>query len=115
MTIKWTALRMRGFTLIELLVVVAIVAVLLAILIAGLRLAQEMGRDTICKANLNQLFLGTFLYSEDSDHMLLYFGRMRGRPPNHECFYRLRHTASMPMASNAIVAGSGITLSVPFV
>ena len=84
MTIKWTALRMRGFTLIELLVVVAIVTVLLAILIAGLRLAQEMGRDTICKANLNQLFLGTFLYSEDSDHMLPYFGRMRGRPPNHE-------------------------------
>ena len=34
---------------------------------------------------------------------------------NRKCFYRLRHTTSMPMASNAIVAGSGITLSVPFV
>jgi len=76
--------RGHGFTLIELLVVVAIIGLLLAILIPGLSLATEMARVTICKTNLNQLFLGTFLYTEDNNQRLPYFGWAAARPDGYE-------------------------------
>lgn len=53
----------QGFTLIELLVVIAIVAVLLAILMPGLRKAKETSQTIACQSNLKQwnLLVGFFL------------------------------------------------------
>ncbi len=45
----------KAFTLIELLVVIGIIALLLAIILPGLRYAREMGRETVCRSNLRQL------------------------------------------------------------
>lgn len=44
----------RGFTLIELLVVIAIIAVLAALILAALNAAQQGGRDSKRKSDLNQ-------------------------------------------------------------
>ena len=68
-----------GFTLIELLVVIAIIAMLLAVLLPGLQLAQEAGHDAICKSNLDQLHKGAFLYAEDNDQRVPFFGGVGGR------------------------------------
>ena len=46
--------RKRAFTLIELLVVIAIIALLLAILMPGLRRAKELAREVVCKSHLQQ-------------------------------------------------------------
>lgn len=57
----------RGFTLIELLVVVAIIALLMAILLPGLRKVKETAQRIICRNNLRQQSLGIMLYSNDND------------------------------------------------
>jgi prepilin-type N-terminal cleavage/methylation domain-containing protein/prepilin-type processing-associated H-X9-DG protein len=53
----------RGFTLIELLVVLAIITLLLAILLPGLRSAREQARQVKCGANLRNLGVGIHAYA----------------------------------------------------
>ena len=55
----------RGFTLIELLVVIAVVAVLVGLLLPGLRGAREAGRSAVCLAQVRQLGAGWTLYAGD--------------------------------------------------
>ena len=74
----------RAFTLLELLVVVAIIALLLAILLPSLSAAQEAGRSTVCATQLNQLFHGSYTYSEDNEDRLPYYAWMSGRPKEME-------------------------------
>ena len=57
----------KGFTLIELLVVISIIAVLLSILMPALNSAKQQAGAVICKANLKQWGLVTFLYLENYD------------------------------------------------
>jgi prepilin-type N-terminal cleavage/methylation domain-containing protein/prepilin-type processing-associated H-X9-DG protein len=56
----------RGFTLIELLVVIAIIALLLSVLLPGLRLAKEKAKNISCRANLRSMSLALRLYTEDT-------------------------------------------------
>jgi prepilin-type N-terminal cleavage/methylation domain-containing protein len=56
-----------GFTLVELLVVIAIIAMLLAILLPGLRMARAVCKKTICQSNLKQLAYGWKMYLDHYD------------------------------------------------
>lgn len=53
-----------GFTLIELLVVIAIIALLLSILLPGLKLAKDYAKKVICAARLRQVGLAMTNYSQ---------------------------------------------------
>jgi len=55
----------RGFTLIELLVVIAIIAILLTILLPGLRKAKETADRIGCVNQLKQIGAGAFVYAGD--------------------------------------------------
>ena len=54
--------RPRAFTLIELLVVIAIVALLLAMMLPGLRHARVRAMETRCEANLRQMVASGHAY-----------------------------------------------------
>ena len=74
----------KAFTLLELLVVVAVIALLLAILLPALSAANEAGRATVCATNMNQLFHGSFVYSEENDERLPWYGWAHYRPEGAE-------------------------------
>ena len=59
--------KKKGFTLIELLVVIAIIALLLSILLPGLKKAKEVAKRAVCRSNLKQLTLAWILYADDND------------------------------------------------
>ncbi len=56
----------KGFTLIELLVVVSIIALLLAVILPGLRKAKDAARRTICLSNIKSQTLSWNLYANDN-------------------------------------------------
>ncbi len=51
-----------GFTLMEILVVVATIALLLAIILPGLRSARQFAKDITCQSNLSQITKGWQMY-----------------------------------------------------
>ena len=59
-----------GFTLIELLLVIAIIAILAALLMPALAVAQAKGKRTACLNNLKQSALAFQLYSADNEGKL---------------------------------------------
>jgi len=68
----------RAFTLVELLVVIAIIALLMALLMPALRLAQDQARAILCVNNLRQLSMGWFSYTVDNEGRLMGGHRYRG-------------------------------------
>src|SRR5512137_1651688 len=60
----------NGFTLIELLLVVAIIAILAALLMPALAIAQARGKRTACLNNLKQSALSFQMYTADNDGKL---------------------------------------------
>ena len=57
----------KGFTLIELLVVIAIIALLLAILMPGLKAAKKIAQGVVCINNTKTLAFGATLFANDND------------------------------------------------
>jgi len=55
----------RGFTLVELLVVVAIIALLIAILLPGLKKAREAATGAVCMSNMHQVGSAMYMYAGD--------------------------------------------------
>lgn len=55
----------RGFSLVELLVVIAIIAILLSLLVPGLKKARKSAMNTKCAANLKQLDTAWQMYLGD--------------------------------------------------
>jgi len=58
-----------GFTLVELLVVIAIIALLLSILLPGLRKARSVAVRLVCSHNLKQIDLAMGFYLDDHDNV----------------------------------------------
>jgi len=58
--------RNTGFTLIELLVVVAIIAILAALLMPGLKNARDSAKRIKCVSNLRQIGMAAHLYANDN-------------------------------------------------
>jgi len=72
--VTWACKRMRGgrgFTLIELLVVIAIIAILLAVLVPGLKRVKEQGRRIVCLSNLRQMMICWEMYAEENDDRIV--------------------------------------------
>ena len=62
--------RRKGFTLIELLVVIAIIAILMSILMPGLRAAREQAKRVACMANLKGLGTSMAMYLMENQNRL---------------------------------------------
>lgn len=71
--------RLHGFTLIELLVVIAIIALLLSILLPGLRKAKMQARSLVCASNIKQLSIGMKLYATSNNGKIMPFGEANGK------------------------------------
>jgi prepilin-type N-terminal cleavage/methylation domain-containing protein/prepilin-type processing-associated H-X9-DG protein len=69
-----------GFTLIELLVVIAIIAVLVAILLPGLKMARDQAKTVVCMSNYKQLGLATQQYLMDNCEWFPPGGRYKPNP-----------------------------------
>jgi len=65
-----TCRRSRAFSLIELLVVVAIVLVLVALIVPGIRSSKEAAARAVCLGNLRQLATSSLQYAQDHGGVL---------------------------------------------
>jgi len=63
--------KIMGFTLIELLVVIAIIAVLMGVLMPGLKKAREAARRLSCASRLRQWGTAVVMYSSDNDSKMM--------------------------------------------
>lgn len=60
-------MKRTGFTLIELLVVIAVIALLMALTSAALRMARAQARAVVCESNVKQLALGLLMYADQNE------------------------------------------------
>ena len=63
---------LQAFTLIELLVVIAIIAILMSLLVPGVKIALEEGRRTSCRSNLKQIGTAFTVYADDHKGWLVF-------------------------------------------
>jgi len=62
--------KRNAFTLIELLVVISVIALLMALLLPGLRRVRRQARAVVCQSNLSQWGMILALYTEDNQGRL---------------------------------------------
>jgi prepilin-type N-terminal cleavage/methylation domain-containing protein/prepilin-type processing-associated H-X9-DG protein len=75
--------QLKAFTLIELLVVISIIAMLLSILMPGLRKAKDLARRVVCATNMKTLGVGDIMYAMESNdwHVPAYYYDTSRDPP----------------------------------
>jgi len=66
-----TPIARRGFTLVEMLITLAIIALLMGLLLTGLRAARDSARETRQMSNLRQLFVPWHAYSVSNNEQVL--------------------------------------------
>lgn len=88
----------KAFTLIEVLVVIAVIALLLALLLPALRLAQDQARAIICVNNLRQLAIAWFTYANENEDEIV-----DGHIPGNNS---LQHWVVAPIAANGDYRGN---------
>lgn len=64
-------IKIKGFTLIELLVVIAIIALLMSIVMPGLRLAKQKAGAIVCMANVKNLSIAWFSYAKENNENIV--------------------------------------------
>lgn len=72
----------RAFTLIELLVVIAIIALLLAIIVPGLKNARLAAKQIVCASQMKQWALATVAYTGENDNIVPPYGDTRDTTGN---------------------------------
>lgn len=64
--------KVGAFTLVELLVVIAVIAVLMSLLMPGMRAAREQARKVQCSVNARSLMMASVLYAEANKNAVPY-------------------------------------------
>lgn len=82
-----TTRHLPAFTLIELLVVIAIIAILAAVLLPVLTLAQQKGYAAACLDNQKQIIEATMMYVDDNSGYLPYCNSDLGNSPGPGWLY----------------------------
>lgn len=105
-------MRRPGFTLIELLVVVAIIAVLIAILLPGLSVAQRQAKLVKAHAELRSITLALDFYQEEHRGELPVTRFSCNTRSEYELPVELGQAGYLPLVSRPVVGGIGFVEAV---